>query len=186
MIPATQMKIGMVINYKGQFCRVTSLLHQAIGRGSGKVVAKLKNLNTGANVENRFRSVEQVEPVRIETRELEFLYQSGNEFYFMRTDDYEQIIIDEKMVEDIKLYLMPNEMYPIDFNDEKPIGIQPPKTIVMEVVETEPSLKGATAAAQLKPAKMETGLVINVPAFVEAGVKIKIDTAENKYLERSE
>jgi len=186
MIPATQMKTGMIINYKGEFCRVVSLLHQAIGRGSGKVVTKLKNLKSGANVEIRFRSVEQVEPIRIETRELEFLYESGAEFWFMRTDNYEQVLLTEEMVEDIRLFLMPNEKYPIDFYEDKPISIDAPRTLVLEVIETEPGLKGATAAAQLKPATLETGLIINVPAFVEAGTKIRIDTVEKKYIERAD
>lgn len=186
MIPASQMKTGMIIRYKNEFCKITSLLHQAIGRGSGKVVAKLKNLNSGSNVEVRFRSVEQVEPIRIETHELEFLYQSDQEFWFMRTDNYEQIMLTESMVEDVVPYLMPNLQYPIDFFEDKPISIQPPRTIVMEVVETEPGLKGATAAAQLKPAKLETGLNINIPSFIETGTKIKIDTTENKYIERAD
>ncbi|MFC1557636.1 elongation factor P [candidate division KSB1 bacterium] len=185
MIPANQMKVGMIINFRDNFCQVTSLLHQAIGRGGGKVVAKLKNLSTGANVEHKFRSSESVEPVRIETHELEFLYESGAEYYFMRTDNYEQIMFTEEMVKDIKLYLIPNEKYPIDFFEEKPISIQPPRTLVMEVKETEPGLKGATAAAQLKPATLETGLVVNIPAFIESGTKIKIDTTENKYIERA-
>jgi len=184
MIPTTQMRLGMIINHKGNFCRVTSLMHQAIGRGTGKVVVKLKNLDSGSNIEVRFRSSEQVEQVRIETHELEYLYQSGGEYYFMRTDNYEQIMLPEDMIEDIKLYLIPNILYPIDFYEEKPINIQPPRTMEMKVIETDPNIKGATAAAQNKPATLETGLVINIPPFIEAGTKIKIDTQENKYIER--
>lgn len=184
MIPATQMKIGMVIRFKNNFHRVVSLSRQALGRGSGKVVAKLKNLNTGANIENRFRSVEQVEPIRIETRELEYLYESGNVYTFMRTDDFEQIELSEELIEDIKLYLLPNAKYPIDFYDEKPIGIQPPRTMELKVIEADPNIKGATAASSLKPAKLETGLVVGIPGFVEIGETIKVDTTENKYIER--
>jgi len=184
MIPATQLKVGMTIRFKGDFYRVVSLLHQAIGRGSGKVAAKLKNLNTGTNIENRFRSTEQVEPVRIETHELEYLYESAQEYYFMRTDNYDQIALQEDMIEDIKAYLIPNIKYAIDFFEEKPIGIQPPRTLDLKVIETEPNIKGATAAASPKPATLETGLVVSVPPFIAEGEIIRIDTVEKKYIER--
>ena len=185
MIPATQMRVCMIIRYKGSLCRVSSLLHQALGRKAGKVVAKLKNLETGSNVEVRFRSEEKVEPVRIEGHEMEYLYSSGHEHCFMRTDNYEQLTLSDEMVEDIKNYLLPNAKYTIEFYEDKPIGIQPTRTLDLKVVETEPSLKGATASASMKPATLETGLVVDVPQFIAVGDVVRIDTSENRYLERA-
>ncbi|MCH7782507.1 elongation factor P [candidate division KSB1 bacterium] len=184
MISAAQMRVGMIINYNGSLCRVTSLLRQAVGRGSGKVVTKLKNLQTGSNVEHRFRSDEKVEPVRIESLVMEYLYTSSAEYVFMNTENYEQISLNEEMVQDIKDYLLPNAKYTIEFNGENPIGILPPRTLDLKIVETEPGIKGATASASMKPATLETGLVVGVPPFVEVGTVIRIDTSEKKYLER--
>lgn len=184
MIPATQMRVGMIIRYKGSLCRVSSLLHQALGRKAGKVAAKLKNLQTGANVECRFRSDEKVEPARIEGHEMEYLYSSGNEHCFMRTDNYEQLTLSDNMVEDIKNYLLPNARYTIEFYEDRPIGILTPRTLDLKVVETEPSLKGATASASMKRATLETGLVVDVPQFIAVDDVIRIDTSENKYLSR--
>jgi len=185
MIPATQMRVGMIIRHKGSLCRVSSLFHQALSRKAGKVAAKLKNLETGSNVECRFRSDEKVEPVRIEGHEMEYLYSSGHEHCFMRTDNYEQLTLSDEMVEDIKNYLLPNAKYTIEFYEDKPMGIQPPRTLDLKVIETEPNLKGATASASMKPATLETGLVVDVPQFIALGDVIRIDTSENKYLERA-
>jgi len=185
MIQATQMRVGMIIRYKHSLCRVSSLFHQALSRKAGKVVAKLKNLETGSNVEVRFRSDEKVEPIRIEGHEMEYLYSSGHEHCFMRTDNYEQLLLSDKMVEDIKNYLLPNAKYTIEFYEDKPIGIQPPRTLDLKVVETEPNLKGATASASMKPAALETGLVVDVPQFISVGDVVRVDTSENKYLERA-
>lgn len=184
MIPATQLRVGMIISHKGSLCRVTYMLRQAVGRGSGKVVTKLKNLQTGSNVEHRFRSDEKIETVRIESLEMEYLYVSGAEYFFMNTENYEQISLNEEKVEDIKQYLLPNAKFTIEFEGENPIGIVPPRTLDLKVIETEPSLKGATASASMKPATLETGLVVGVPQFVEVGTVIRVDTTENKYLER--
>ena len=186
MIPANQMRVGMIIRHKAALFRVTRIYHQALARGSGKVVTKLKNILTGANLENRFRSDEKVEPVRIEGHEMEYLYSSGKEHCFMRIDNYEQLTLPEEMVEDIKVYLLPNAHYSIEFHEGEPIGIQPPRTLDLKVVETEPHLKGATASASMKPATLETGLVVGVPPFIEEGDVVRIDTSENKYIERAQ
>lgn len=184
MINASQMRVGMIIEYKGSLCRVVSLSRHVVGRGSARVVTKLKNLQTGSNVDCRFRSDEKVEPVRIESREMEYLYSSGTEHCFMHTDTYDQILLPDTMISDIKVYLFPNAKYNVEFNGDEPIGIAPPRTLDLKIVETEPNLKGATASSSLKPATLETGLVVGVPAFIETGAKIRIDTSENKYLER--
>ncbi len=184
-IPASQLRTGMVISYKGEFHRIVNYQHQVLGRGSARITAKLKNLQTGLNIEAKFRSDEKMEPVRIETHELEFLYESGDDYYFMRQDNYEQISLHADMVADIKEFMLPNFIYSLEFFEENPIGIQPPRTMEMKVVETEPKLKGATASASLKPATLETGLVVGVPSFVEVDDVIKIDTVEKKYMERA-
>ena len=184
MIPATQLRVGMIIKHKDGMYRVNSTLRQAMGRGAGKVIAKMKNIQSGANIEHRFRSTETLEPVRIEAHELEYLYSSGTEHCFMYTDTYEQIHINDELLSDIKEFLLENLKYTVDFYEGNPISIHPPRTMDLKVVETEPALKGATASASMKPAKLETGLVVGVPPFVAVGTVVKIDTGEKKYLER--
>lgn len=184
MISAGQVRVGMIINYRGDFCKVITFLNQAVGRGSSKVTCKLRNIKSGSSFDARFRPDEKVEQIRIESRELQFLYDSGGEFVFMYPDTYEQVSLTESMIEDISKLMMPNFNYTIDFYEDNPISITPPRTLDMKVMETEPKLKGATASASLKPATLETGLVVGVPAFVEVDDLIKIDTTENKYMER--
>ncbi len=184
MIPATQLRVGMIIKYKDGMFRVNSMLRQAMGRGAGKVVVKMKNIKSGANVEQRFRSTETLEPVRIEAHDLEYLYSSGTEHCFMYTDTYEQINLNDDLLSEIKEFLLENVKYTVDFYEGNPIGILPPRTMELKVVETEPVLKGATASSSMKPARLETGLVVGVPPFIEAGTVIKIDTSDKKYVER--
>ncbi len=185
MIPATQLKVGMIIKFKNSMYRINTILHQAMGRGAGKVVAKMKDIKTGANIEQRFRSTESLEPVRIDGHEMEYLYSSGAEYCFMYADTYEQIMLNAELIDDIRAYLLPNAKYSVDFYEENPIGIQPPRTLELKVIETDPSIKGATASASMKPARLETGLVVGVPPFIEIGDVIKVDTREKKYLERA-
>ena len=120
----------------------------------------------------------------LETHQMEYLYSEPTAHYFMNQETYEQISMDNETLGDTMQYLLPNTVIQVDFYDDKPVGIELPNTVSLEVVETEPSMKGATASASYKPAKMETGLVVMVPPFIEPGTKILIDTRENKYLSR--
>jgi len=185
MIVGTQIRVGMIIKYRDGLCRVVSMQHQHLGRGASKVIAKLKNIQTGAQAEYKFRSDERIEQVRIDEKELEYLYSSGTEHCFMHTDTFEQELFSEEMVENIKLYLKPNIRYIVEYFGDKPLGIRPPRTMDLKVVATDPNLRGATVSASMKPATLETGLVISVPPFIEIGEVVRFDTDDNKYLERA-
>lgn len=185
MIQATQMRTGMCILFEGDICRIMSVQHVTPGNWRGFVQAKMRNLRSGNSFEHRFGSTEKVDRAILDTQPMEFLYSDPTGYHFMNQETYEQVTLDEETLGDNKLYLLPNTVLQIDFHDEKPVGIELPNTVILEVVETDPSLKGATASASYKPAKMETGLVVQVPPFIEVGTKIIIDTREDKYLSRA-
>jgi elongation factor P len=175
----------MCILFQGDICRVMSSHHVTPGNLRGFVQAKMRNLRNGNSFEHRFSSTEKVERAILDTQPMEYLYSDPSGHYFMNQDTYEQITLNDETLGDNVLYLLPNTVLQIDFYDDKPVGIELPNTVTLEVVDTEPSMKGATASASYKPAKMETGLVVQVPPFIEVGTKIIIDTREDKYLSRA-
>ncbi|MEA2599921.1 MAG: elongation factor [Acidobacteriota bacterium] len=185
MIQASQLRTGMCVLFQGDICRVMSSHHVTPGNLRGFVQAKMRNLRNGNSFEHRFSSTEKVERAILDTQPMEYLYSDPSGHYFMNQDTYEQITLNDETLGDNVLYLLPNTVLQIDFYDEKPVGIELPNTVILEVVDTEPSMKGATASASYKPAKMETGLVVQVPPFIEVGTKIIIDTREDKYLSRA-
>ena len=185
MIQATQMRAGMCILFEGEICRVMSVHHVTPGNWRGFVQAKMRNLRSGNSFEHRFGSTEKVERAILETHQMEYLYSDPSGHHFMNQETYEQVALDDETLGDTMLYLLPNTVISVDFYEERPVGIELPNTVALEVVDTEPSMKGATASASYKPAKMETGLVVQVPPFIEPGTKILIDTRENKYLSRA-
>jgi elongation factor P len=184
VIQATQMRAGMCILFEGDICRIMNVNHVTPGNWRGFVQARMRNLRSGNSFEHRFGSTEKVERAILETHQMEYLYSDPSGHYFMNQESYEQVALDDETLGDTMLYMLPNTVISVDFYDEKPVGIELPNTVSLEVVETEPSMKGATASASYKPAKMETGLVVQVPPFIEPGTKILIDTRENKYLSR--
>ena len=183
-IKATQLRVGMVINYKNDLYRVTSILHITPGNWRGMVQTKMKNIKTGTGTEQRFRSEDLVEKADLNTAEMEYIYREGDHYYFMNTETYEQVALPEDLIGDLVGYLVHNTRVQVEYNQDQPVGIELPKTVNLKVVEAEPSLKGATATASFKSAVVETGITIQVPQFVNAGDMIKIDTAEGSYLER--
>jgi elongation factor P len=185
LIQASQLRTGMCVLFQGDICRVMSSHHVTPGNLRGFVQAKMRNLRNGNSFEHRFSSTEKVERAILDTQPMEYLYSDPSGHYFMNQDTYEQITLNDETLGDNVLYLLPNTVLQIDFYDEKPVGIELPNTVILEVVDTEPSMKGATASASYKPAKMETGLVVQVPPFIEVGTKIIIDTREDKYLSRA-
>ena len=184
MIPATGLRRGMVIKKEGQLYSVFSATHKTPGNLRGFVQAKLRNLRSGAMEEYRFRSVDMVDKVSLDDQEMEYLYKDGSDYYFMNTETYEQIHLNEETLGESVLYLIPNIRINVEFYEGSPIGIELPPAVEMEVIETEPGLKSATASNVNKPAKMETGLIVQVPPFINAGEKIRVDTNEGEYLER--
>jgi len=183
-IPATQLRPGMIIKHNHDLHSVFSVEHRTPGNLRAFIQAKLRNLRTGAMFEHRFRSADAVDRVIVDEAEMEYLYNDGGDYYFMNTDTYHQVHMSRDVLGDAVDYLIPNIKLNVEFYEGKPIGIELPQTVDMEVVETEPGLKSATASSVMKPAKLETGLVVQVPPFINAGEKIRIDTAEGTYMER--
>jgi elongation factor P len=179
------MRVGMCILFEGDVCRVMSAQHVTPGNLRGFVQAKMRNLRNGNSFEHRFSSTEKVERAILDTQQMEYLYSDPSGHHFMNQESYEQITLDDETLGDSMLYLLPNTVIQIDFYEDRAVGIDLPNTVTLEVVDTEPSMKGATASASYKPAKMETGLTVQVPPFIEVGTKIIIDTRENKYLSRA-
>ncbi len=185
MIQATQIRPGMVILMDGNLYRVLSVNHVTPGNWRGMVQTKMRNLKTGSNYEHRFRSEDRVEQGNLEQHEMEYLYAAGGEYVFMNTETYDQVHLSPDVLGDAVYYLTPNCKLDIDFYEGNPVAIELPMTVDLKVVETEPGLKGATVTNQLKPAKLETGLMVQVPGFISVGETLRIDTATGKYLERA-
>lgn len=184
MINATQLRPGMIIVHEGGLYRVATVKHLTPGNKRGFMQTKLKNLRTGSGTEYKFRSEERVEQATLETRMMQYLYNEGDLHTFMDTQNYEQTSLAAEEIGEFLPYLLSNQVVEIEFFDGKPVGISPPSTVDLEVVETEPTLKGATASASYKPAKLETGVTIQVPPFIQIGDRVRVDPLEGKYLER--
>ena len=184
MINATQLRPGMTIVYEGDLYRVTAIHHLTPGNKRGFMQTKMKSLKTGVGTERKFRSEDRLEQATLESRMMQYLYADGNLYTFMDTENFEQISLTAEEIGGLVHYLLSNQVVEIEFFDGKPVGISPPSTVELQVVETEPSLKGATASASYKPAKLETGVTILVPPFVQVGDKVRLDPSEGIYLER--
>jgi elongation factor P len=184
-IPATQLRPGMIIKHNNDLHSVFSVEHRTPGNLRAFIQAKLRNLRTGAMFEHRFRSPDPIEKIVVDEVDMEFLYSDGDDYYFMNTESYEQTHLKRDTLGDAVEYLTPNLQIKVEFYDNKPVGIELPQTVELTVVETEPGLKSATASSVTKPAKLETGLVVQVPPFINEGEKIRVDTAEGAYLSRA-
>ena len=185
MISATQMRPGMVIVFNKELHSVFSVTHRTPGNLRGFVQAKLRNLRSGSMFEHRFSSEDKVDKAVLEEHEMEYLYDDGEYYYFMNIESYEQMHLTKDLLGDAVEYLIPNLKVTVEFHEGKPISVELPATVDMQVVETEPGLKGATVSNVTKPAKLETGLVVQVPPFINEGEKIKVNTAEGTYVERA-
>ena len=183
-IQAVQLRKGMVIEADGELLRVHDFQHVTPGKGQAIVQTRLRNLRSGAMIDRRFRSQEGVERVDLESQEMEFLYQEGDSYVFMDSETYEQAPLSRKAIEDALPYLIPNLSLKVDFYRGEPLALELPTTVDLEVTETDPGLKGATASASSKPATLETGLVVGVPQFVNIGDKVRVETSTGNYLER--
>ena len=184
-IPATQMRPGMIIKHNNDLHLVFSVEHRTPGNLRAFIQAKLRNIRTGAMFEHRFRSADPIDKITVDEIPMEYLYQDGDSFCFMNTENYEQVHLGKDVLGDAVDYLTANLQIKVEFYDGKPVGIELPQTVELTVVETEPGLKSATASSVTKPAKMETGLVVQVPPFINEGEKIRVDTAEGAYLSRA-
>jgi elongation factor P len=184
-IPATQLRPGMVIKHNNDLHGVFSVEHRTPGNLRAFIQAKLRNLRTGAMFEHRFRSGDAIDKVTVDEVQMEYLYNDGDAYYFMNTENYEQTHLTKDILGDAVDYLIPNLQIQVEFFDGKAVGVELPQTVELTVVETEPGMKSASATNVTKAAKTETGLVVQVPPFINEGEKIRVDTSEGAYLSRA-
>ena len=171
-IPATQLRPGMIIKHNDQLHSVFKVEHRTPGNLRAFIQAKLRNLRTGAMFEHRFRSADSIEKVVVDEIKMEFLYSDGDDYYFMNPQDYEQTVLNARTLGDAVEYLTPNLQIHVSYFDGQAVGIELPTSVDLLVAETEPGMKSATASSVTKPAKLETGLVVQVPSFINEGEKI--------------
>src|SRR5580704_525734 len=184
MIKATLLRAGMIIKHENDLFVVYSVDHRTPGNKRAAMATKMRTLRTGSMIEYRFRAEEFLDKVTVDEIDFEYLYSDGEGHHFMNTENYEQLALQNDIVGDSKDYLIPNMSVKIEYYDEKAIGVLVPDTVDLKVIETEQTIQKATASAVMKPAKLETGLVINVPPFVGEGDKVKVDTSEGRYIQR--
>jgi elongation factor P len=184
-IPATQMRPGMIIKHKDQLHLVFKVEHRTPGNLRAFIQAKLRNVKTGAMFEERFRSADAIEKVVVDEVAMEYLYNDGDDYYFMNPVDFEQTVLKGSTLGDAIEYLTPNLRIEVSYFDGQAVGIELPTNVELTVIETEPGLKSATASSVTKPAKTETGLVVQVPSFINEGEKIRVDTSEGTYMSRA-
>lgn len=174
----------MVILHNGELYRAHSVMHKTPGNLRGFVQAKLRSLKSGAMNEHRFRSEDRVEKASLDSQEMQYLYSDGEGHHFMNQVSYDQMTLSDDVVGEAMKYLLPETVITVDFYDDNPVSVELPTTVNLKILEVDPGMKGATASASYKPAKLETGLTVMVPQFVEVGTTIKIDTRDDSYLER--
>ncbi len=175
---------GMVIRFREGLWSIVEFQHVKPGKGGAFVRTKLKNVESGRVVEETFRAGERVEDIRLERRDFQYLYREGSFFTFMNLETYEQIHIAQEQLGDVPLYLKEGEKVILVLHDERSLAVEPPYTVELRVDKTDPGLRGDTAQGGTKPATMETGLVIQVPLFIEEGEVLKVDTRTGKYISR--
>src|SRR5260221_6848200 len=185
MISATQLRPGMVVKWNGELFSVFKMEHRTPGNLRGFVQVKMRKLSSGTMIEHRFSSEDKVEKAALDEQEMEYLYDDGEYFYFMNTETFEQMHLTKDSIGDAAGFLIRNLKVAIEFYEGKPMGIELPPSVDLTVVETEPGLKGATVSNVTKPAKLETGLVVQVPAFISEGEKIRVSTSGGTYQERA-
>jgi elongation factor P len=185
MISATQVRPGMVIKFNNELYSIFKMEHRTPGNLRGFVQVKMRKLSSGTMIEHRFSSEDRVERAALDEQEMQYLYDDGEYYYFMNTESFEQMHLTKDLLGDATNFLIPDLKVHVEFYEGKPISVELPPTVDMTVVETEPSLKGATVSNVTKPAKLETGLVVQVPPFIGEGEKIRVSTSEMAYLERA-
>jgi len=184
LISTNDFHTGLTIELEGDIFMVMEFQHVKPGKGSAFVRSKLKNLRSGAVLERTFRAGEKVPRAHLERKEMEYLYRTGDNFCLMDLETYEQITLSGEQMGEATLYLKENEKLTVLMHEDSIVGLELPYTVELKVVEAEPGFKGDTASGGSKPAKLETGLVVNVPLFIDVGDRIKVDTRTGEYIER--
>ena len=175
----------MVIKFNNELYSIFKMEHRTPGNLRGFVQVKMRSLRSGTMTEHRFSSEDRVDRAALEEHEMEYLYDDGEYYYFMNTENYEQMHLTRDILGDAVDYLAPQLKVNIEFYEGKPMSVELPPTVDLTVVETEPGLKGASVSNVTKAAKLETGLVVQVPPFINEGEKVRVSTAEGTYQERA-
>lgn len=186
MVKATQLRPGMIIVHDGELYTVFSVEHRTPGNKRAAMATRMRNLRTGNIIDYRFRAEEFLERAVVDEIKHQFMYSDPSGYHFMNSENYEQITLTPEVLGEAAYYLIGEMEVEIEFYEGKPIGVALPDTVDLKVVETEPTLQRATASAVMKPAKLETGLTINVPPFINNGDKVKVDTSEARYVQRAQ
>jgi len=184
-VSATRLRKGQLIKHNGELFLLLDVQHVTPGNLRGFVRAKMRNVRSQTQLDHRFRSEDVVEKATLDEREMQYLYNDGSDYYFMDTSTYEQIHLSSESLGDAVQYLLPEMTIEVEFYEGQPVGIELPQTVDLEVTDTVPGIKGATASAQVKPATLQTGLVVNVPSFINAGDVVRINTETGEYLSRA-
>jgi elongation factor P len=175
----------MLVKIGEDLFRVLDLQHVTPGNLRGFVRVKFRNIRNGSLSDQKLRSEDSLERATLDEREMQYLYKDGDAFHFMDTSTYEQMHIDAEALGDSVNYIIPDALITVEFYGSEPVGIELPQTVDLVVADTAPGIKGATASNQIKPARLETGLVVNVPPFVNTGDKIRVNTETGEYLSRA-
>ncbi|MEW6130646.1 MAG: elongation factor P [Acidobacteriota bacterium] len=182
---ANDIRRGMIIMYNNAPHRVMDFQHRTPGNLRAFVQAKLRNVKTGSSTEVRFSSTENIERAMLEEHEMEYMYSDGDMHHFMNTETYDQVALDNETLGDAMDYLVAGAKIQVEFFEGSPLGVELPASVELTVIETPPELKGATASNSPKPAKLETGVTIQVPPFIKEGDRIRVDPTKGVYLERA-
>ncbi len=182
---ATEIRKGMVLKVDNELYRVLGMQHITPGNWRGMVQTRLRSLRSGSNTEVRFRSEDEVNRVTTDTKSMQYLYHDHHGYHFMDTDTYEQVALADDVLGDTMSYILPESTILMEWIEGNPVGIELPAAVDLKVIETAPGIKGATASAQRKPAKLETGLQVQVPSFIDEGDVVRVSTQDGSYLERA-
>ena len=183
---ATQIRPGMIIVHEGELYTVHSVDHRTPGNKRGAMATKMRSLRSGSIIDYRFRAEDFIDRAVLDEIEYEYLYNDGEGYHFMDTGNFEQMQLGAEVLGDAVYYLIPNMVLKLEFYEGKPMGAILPDTVDLTVTDTEPTVQKATASAVMKPAKLETGLTISVPPFINNGDKVKVDTSEARYVQRAQ
>lgn len=184
MISVTELRRGVTFEMDGELWRVLEYQHQKIGRGGATIKTKLRNIRTGATIDWTFNSGERVRDIRLEGREVQYLYNDGTLYYFMDMETYEQPALSAEVLEDVISYLKEGQTLSLSMHEGQAVEVELPVTVDLEVVETTPGFKGDTASGGGKPATLATGVVVQVPFFIEVGDVVRVDTRNGAYVTR--
>jgi elongation factor P len=185
-VSAVEIRVGNLIEWEKRVWRVLKCYHVHVGgRGGAFMQVEMKDIEAGTKTNQRFRTEDKVERAFVEPRGMQYLYQDGADYVFMDQQNYEQLHLSAEFLEGQAGYLIPNTDVQVNFYNGRAIGVELPPSVVLTVVETEPGIKNATATTSFKPAKLETGITVQVPPFVNAGERIKVSTNDGTYMERA-